>query len=111
MLNNIPSSLNLRLIRSCPVCNQEYRQSMIQVLDESEMGFLTYATCSTCGANLLTKFSSLPQGVIGNAILTDLRAEEVLEFADREVLTEDDVLYIQQVISKKDLLNSIKKIS
>lgn len=108
MLNNFSSSLNLRLIKSCPVCNQEYRQSMIQVLDESELGFLTYATCSTCGANLLTRFSSLPQGVIGNAILTDLQAEEVLDFADSEALTEDDVLAIQQFISHKELINNIK---
>lgn len=109
MLNNLPPSLNLRLIRSCPICNQEYHQSMVQVLEETDMGFLTYATCSSCGASLLTKFSSLPQGVIGNAILTDLQAEEVLDFAERDELTEDDVLSIQQALTHKQLFNQLKK--
>lgn len=110
MLNNIPSSLNLRLIRSCPICNQEYRQSMVQVLEENDMGFLTYASCASCGANLLTKFSTLPQGLVGNAILTDLKAEEVLDFASGDVISDDEVLYIQQAISKKNLINQIKKV-
>ncbi len=110
MVNNFNPSLNLRLIRRCPICNIEYKQSMIQVLDENEFGLLTYATCNSCGSNLLTKFSSLPQGVVGNAILTDLKSEEVLEFAAGDDISDDDVLYIQQAISKKDLINKFKDI-
>ncbi|MBT4850298.1 hypothetical protein HON36_05635 [Candidatus Parcubacteria bacterium] len=104
------SPLNLRLIKKCPICNVDYQQSMIQVLDESEYGVLTYATCKSCGANLLTKFASLPQGVIGNAILTDLTPQEVLEFADGDGINDDDVLDIQHLLSKKELVNNFKKL-
>jgi len=110
MINNFQSPLNLKLIKKCPVCNVDYQQSMIQVLDESEYGLLTYATCKSCGANLLTKFASLPQGVIGNAILTDLKPQEVMDFAAQDELSDDGVLDIQYMISKKELVNNLKKL-
>ncbi|MDD5749603.1 MAG: hypothetical protein PHO91_02335 [Patescibacteria group bacterium] len=110
MLNNFNSSQNLRLIRQCPICNIEYRQNEIQILDESELGALTYASCQSCGANLLTKFAALPQGLIGNAILTDLQPQEVLEFAAGDDLRADDVLSLYQLISKKELISSLKKL-
>ena len=109
MLNNFNSSLNLKLIRRCPVCSQDYQQSMIQVLDENEYGVLTYSTCHNCGSNLLTRFTSMPQGVVGNAILTDLLSSEVMDFAKLEELAEDDVIFIQQALSQKDLIKSFKK--
>lgn len=106
-MQNFNLPINLRLIKKCPVCQHEYKQNMVQVLDESEYGVLTYATCINCGANLLTKFSSMPQGVVGNAILTDLKPDEVMDFADTDELTEDEVLAIQQIIYKKELINNL----
>lgn len=111
MINNFQSPLNLKLIKKCPVCNADYQQSMIQVLDENEYGLLTYATCKSCGANLLTKFASLPQGVIGNAILTDLKPQEVMDFAAQDELSDNDVLDIQYLISKKELISNLKKLT
>jgi hypothetical protein len=111
MINNFQSPLNLKLIKKCPVCNMDYQQSMIQVLDESEYGLLAYASCRGCGANLLTKFASLPQGVIGNAILTDLKPQEVMDFASQDELSDNDVLDIQYLISKKELINNLKKLT
>ena len=110
MIDNFNSSQNLRLIRQCPICNIEYKQSQIQILEESEFGVLTYASCQSCGANLLTKFATLPQGLIGNAILTDLQPQEVLDFASGDDLKADDVLALYQLISKKELITNLKKI-
>ena len=100
MINNLNAPLNLKLIKKCPICATDYNQSMIQVLDESEYGILTYASCKDCGANLLTKFASLPQGVIGNAILTDLTPQEVLDFAVGDEISADEVLDIQGLLNK-----------
>lgn len=108
MLHNLP--LNLRLIRKCPVCSYEYQSSMVQVLDESELGILTYATCSHCGANLLTKFASVPQGVVGNAILTDLKPQEVMDFTVGDDLTADQVLALQEIIKEKNLIKKFKEL-
>jgi len=108
-MTNFGSHLNVRLIRACPICSQEYNQSMVQIINESEFGILTYATCSRCGANLLSKFASMPQGVVGNAILTDLQVHEVMDFADEDDLQADDVLEIQNRISKKKLISELRK--
>jgi hypothetical protein len=102
--------LNIKLIKKCPVCTKEYNQAKIQILEESDYGLLTYATCSQCGSNLLTKFSSLPQGIVGNAILTDLKPQEVMDFAIGDELTADEALNVQEMIYKNELINSFKKI-
>ena len=107
MLN---SPLNLKLIKKCPICSTDYQQSMIQVLDESEFGLLTYASCQRCGANLLTKFASLHQGIIANAILTDLKPQEVMDFSNQADLSADDVLDARYLITKRELIKNLKKI-
>jgi len=110
MINNYNSPLNLKLIKKCPICSADYQESMVQILDENEFGVLTYVSCTSCKANLLTKFSSLPQGVIGNAILTDLSPQEVLDFAVGDDMDADNVLDIQAMLSKKELINNLKKL-
>ena len=107
---NSNSPLNIKLIKKCPVCAKEYNQAKIQILEESEYGLLTYATCSQCGSSLLTRFSSLPQGIIGNAILTDLKAQEVMDFAIGDDLTPDEALSMQEMIYKNNLINNFKEI-
>lgn len=110
MINNFNSPLNLKLIKKCPICSSDYHQSNIQILDESDFGVLTYASCNSCKSNLLTKFTSLPQGIIGNAILTDLSPQEVLDFATESDIEADDVLGIQAMLSKKELIKNFKKL-
>lgn len=107
---NFNSHLGLKLIKKCPVCQADYQQATIQVLEESEYGLLTYASCQSCGANLLTKFSSLPQGVIGNAILTDLKPQEVLDFTTQKGLSADEVLDVQYLLDKKELITNLRKV-
>ena len=110
MINSFNSPTNLHLIKKCPICSADYEQSSVQVLDENEFGVLTYASCHSCRANLLTKFTSLPQGVIGNAILTDLSPQEVLDFAAKSPVEADEVLDIQAMLSKKELIKNFKKL-
>ena len=102
MINSFNSPLNLKLIKKCPICSVDYQPANVQILDENEFGVLTYASCGSCKSNLLTKFTSLPQGVIGNAILTDLSPQEVLDFATDNEIEADDVLDIQALLSKKE---------
>lgn len=101
--------LNIKLVKVCPICQTEYQQNLMQVLSENEAGMLTYVTCTHCQASLLTRFSTLPQGIVGNAILTDLKSHEVMSYADSDALSENDVLDIHQIIIKKDLMKYLRK--
>ncbi len=109
MADNLNSPLNLRLIRNCPICQHEFKLNAIQVLNENDFGVLTYMICSFCGARLLTKLATMPQGVVGNAILTDLKAEEVMDFAGgAESVQADDVLAVHKLINNQEFFKAIK---
>ncbi|MCB9802560.1 hypothetical protein H6761_00885 [Candidatus Nomurabacteria bacterium] len=107
---NTNHPLSLKLIKSCPICSNVYEQTKIQILEESEYGILTYVTCQNCGANLLTKISTLAQGLVGQAILTDLKASEVMDFAVGNDLEADQVLKMQEMIHQNQLINNFREI-
>lgn len=104
-MDNLP--LNLRLIKHCPVCQREYQKTLVQILSENEFGLLTHVTCAHCGAHLLTRLASMPQGVIGNSILTDLQADEVMGFITFDEISADDVLSVHQLLDNKELINKL----
>ena len=107
-LNN--QHFDLKIIKKCPVCARDYNQQGVQILSESEFGFLTYVSCKICGANLLTRFSPAPHGMVGNAILTDLKAQEVLDFAVGDDLSADEVLSINKEIYKNNLIKQFRSL-
>jgi hypothetical protein len=102
-MDNLP--LNLRLIKHCPVCQREYQQTLVQILSENEFGLLTHVTCAHCGAHLLTRLATMPQGVVGNSILTDLQADEVMGFIAHDEISAEDVLRVHQMLEDKKLIN------
>ena len=102
-MDNLP--LNLRLIKHCPVCQREYQRTLVQILSENEFGLLTHVTCAHCGAHLLTRLATMPQGLVGNSILTDLQADEVMSFIAHDEISIDDVLRIHQLLENKQLIN------
>lgn len=108
MVDNFNLPLNLRLIRNCPICQHEFKANSIQVLSENDFGALTYMICAFCGARLLTKLSSMPQGIVGNAILTDLKPEEVMDFSGNAGnIQADDVLAVHQLINDQEFLKQL----
>lgn len=91
---------SLRLIQKCPVCNHDYLEGKIQILEEADSSFLAYLTCGHCHSSLIVRVMTLPHGMVGNAILTDLSSNEVIKFADGEVLSSNEVLDVHQELSK-----------
>jgi transcription elongation factor Elf1 len=96
-LGNTP--FNLRLVQRCPVCKAEQASAQVEILEEMGASFLAYLSCARCGASLIVRVMTLPQGLVGNAILTDLTAEEVLRFASQGNVAADDVLDVWQSLS------------
>jgi transcription elongation factor Elf1 len=86
------NAFNVRLMQRCPMCRAEQVSANVDILEEGAGGFLAYLSCTKCGASLIVRVAALPQGLVGNAILTDLNADEVTRFAGSDDVTADDVL-------------------
>jgi len=99
---------SIRLVQNCPVCDRKYQPNRVQIIDEFGNSFLAYLTCNFCQSNLIVKVISMPQGLVGNAILTDLSPEEVLRFSDGIKVTSDDILNVHQSLTKNEIFNNLK---
>ena len=91
---------SLKLIQKCPVCNHDYTEGRIEILDEHEQGFLAYLTCGFCSSSIIVRVMTMPHGLIGNAILTDLTSAEVMDFALEPEVGSDNVLDLHRLISQ-----------
>lgn len=103
--------LNLKLIQKCPVCNADYIDNRIEVIDENDHSFLAYLSCGFCASNIIVRVVTMPHGLIGNAILTDLGPIEVLEYSQTENIKSDNVLEVHQMISQdSNFIDKLKRV-
>ncbi len=100
MNNSQKGQFSLKLVQKCPVCNHDYTEGKIEILDENEQGFLAYLTCGHCSSSIIVRVMTMPHGLIGNAILTDLSAIEVMDYTLEPEIISDNVLEIHQLINK-----------
>ncbi|MBT3690102.1 hypothetical protein HOE31_02445 [bacterium] len=100
---------SLKLVQKCPVCSNDYTTGKIQILEEEGNSFLAYLTCSFCSSSILIRVMSMPHGLVGNAILTDLAADEVMFFSEENTVSSNDVLEIHDYFSKQgDFIEKFK---
>lgn len=101
---------NLRLVQRCPVCKAEQASAQLEILEELGSSFLAYLSCSRCGSSLIVRVMTMPQGLVGNAILTDLSSEEVVRFTGAPAMTADEVLAVWQGLRGDDYLTQINQL-
>lgn len=99
---------SIRLVQNCPVCDRKYRENKVQIIDEHGNSFLAYMTCTFCRSNIIVRVISMPQGLVGSAILTDLSPEEVLKFSHEENIQTNDILNIHEINKKGNIIETIK---
>jgi hypothetical protein len=89
---------SLRLVKNCPVCQTEYVEGRVEILQELNNAFLAYLTCTNCSTAMMMKVAFLAQGLVGNAVITDLQIDEVLDLINEEKISMDEVLDFHQNI-------------
>ncbi len=100
---------SLKLVQKCPVCNNDYSTGKIQILEEEGNSFLAYLTCSQCNSSILIRVMTMPHGLVGNAILTDLSSDEVIYFKEVTDISSNDVLEIYDYfLRQNDFIEKIK---
>ena len=102
------NNLSLKLIQRCPACQAIFQQTMVTVLTETEFSLLAHLRCANCQVNLLANVMNTPQGLLGNAMLTDMTAPEAGELLDGKFISEDEFLDIYKFISKNNLINNLR---
>lgn len=102
------SPFNVRLMQRCPMCRAEQVSANVDILEEGAGGFLAYLSCTRCGASLIVRVAAMPQGLVGNAILTDLESDEVSRFAAAEDVSADDVLDAWDMATSGRLLPAVR---
>lgn len=100
-----PNPFNLRLTQRCPVCKADQASAQLEILEELGSSFLAYLSCSRCGAALIVRVMTMPQGLVGNAILTELSSDEVMKFAGSPIVSHDDVLEVWQTVKDGSYLS------
>ncbi len=93
MSNN---NFHLKLIQSCPVCGREYQEPMLKLIGEGNKDVLAHITCDQCQSKLLVKVVMTANGLVGNALLTDLFPEEVDRFNKTKTIDANFVLAVHK---------------
>lgn len=101
--------MHLKLIQKCPGCGTEFDQRRITILMNAEQSVLAHLHCDICSVNLLANVVAMPQGLVGNAILTDLQIDEALSTLETARITEDMFLTLYQEIHSKNLLINVRQ--
>jgi len=99
--------LSLKLIQRCPACQSAFQRAQVSILMENEMAVLAHMSCLNCGANLIANVITMPQGLVGNAVLTDMTADEAGQLLIERGLTEDEFLNIYAFIHANQLLRKL----
>lgn len=100
---------SLKLIQSCPLCGRDYQDNRLQIIDEAENELLAYLSCQTCQGRVLARVTILPQGLVGNAILTDLESDEVSRFSKEGLVDANFVLEMhQQIKDQPEFIKNLK---
>ncbi|MCR4280160.1 MAG: hypothetical protein NUV82_01895 [Candidatus Komeilibacteria bacterium] len=81
----------------------------VQIIEEWGNSFLAYMTCTFCQSSIMVRVMSMPQGLVGSAILTELSPEEITKFSEQEGINANDVLRVYEVNQSSGLLKEIIK--
>ncbi len=85
-------------MKQCPVCEQEYTPDSLKVIEQNQESKLIHMTCPHCAHAMLAVVLSTRMGMSSIGILTDLTATDVKRFAQKEPVTENDILNFHNLL-------------
>ena len=99
-----------KILQKCPICGFEYDYNKIRILETEDFYILSYLKCSNCLAGVILKIFILPHGLVGQAVVTDLDADEILNLKkiNKPVDSSDVLLMYGFFKSKSDLSKVLK---
>ena len=82
----------------CLVCEKNYSQGDIFVLQKSDEKAIFHLTCSKCQFKSLNILSINSSGVYGTGVLTDLDRADIREKIELEKISADEVMDVYEIM-------------
>lgn len=93
----------MRLMRQCPLCQQDYEFDHIDIIEEDAGAHLVHITCTSCAGKMLAILMMSNFGMSSVGMITDLNSEDVHRLGRTEALSADDVLGLYEALHTKDV--------
>jgi hypothetical protein len=100
--------LSLKLLERCPSCRASIPSANIHIIDETDTQVIAHVLCPRCAAKHLASITHQPNGIIGNAIPTDLSYTETLSMLEEVPLTDDQVLALYTKIHASNFITELQ---
>jgi len=99
------------VIKKCPICEKEFEESKINILDFNTSKQIIHSTCSNCKHSLVFILENTDIGGILIGILSDLSLEDVKKFTNKKEFDENDLLESYSILhfKQKDFIKEIIK--
>lgn len=99
-----------KLLTHCPLCHAVYHDQSIRLLGEQGTTRLFHLTCGTCNHSVLAVILESQSGVSSIGLVTDLEAQEAMNFRDAPVVSADDCVTAHVFLEERsrEFCNSLR---
>ncbi len=82
----IPNGNNiLRQFSRCPLCNTEYGDARISVVEQRENRTVFHITCPSCGVSMMLTIAQEQMGLLCVGTVTDITTQELWRLAEPRI--------------------------
>lgn len=96
-----PETSGLRLLKDCPVCQTNFQQSDIRVIDTYQNVHVLHLTCSGCAHAIISVCTVSSFGMSSVGMATDLSAIDAERVLDTDPIHEDELLSFHAFLAGK----------
>lgn len=110
--NSLQSSAlqdRMKLVNACPLCQQEFSEEAIIVVEKSNDSELIHVTCPRCLNALLALVMASPVGLGSIVVVTDLNAKDAIRLRGKQIISEDDVLNFYKFVENSKITKEFIK--
>lgn len=93
---------NLEHLTKCPLCQKEYGNFNITILDQKRGKATLHLTCEYCQTASLVFVIVNQSGILSLGMVTDVTKEEAKRMLNREAVSADDVVEIYGLLKKTE---------
>lgn len=83
---------DIKIVRGCPVCKEEYGLDDMFVLEENKGTHLVHSTCPHCRNAIMSVVLISKVGMSSVGVLTDLNIEDALRLKEASPINQDMVI-------------------